>query len=120
MHIRASSALILAICAFAHLSPVHGQEPLLLSATAPPDFDGVWGRTRFEFEQPYSGAGPVTETTEIIGVIAGDYTNPILQPWAADVIRQRVELAQTGLPLANAHNNCQLEGVPYVFAVREM
>jgi hypothetical protein len=87
---------------------------------AAPDFYGVWGRNRFEFEQPHSGAGPVTETSEVAGIIAGDYTNPILQPWASEVIRARVELAQSGLPLENAHNNCQLEGVPYVFAVREM
>jgi hypothetical protein len=117
---RAFAAFIFGICACAFHAPVYGQEPISLVGVAPPDFDGVWGRTRFEFEQPYSGAGPVTETSQVVGIIAGDYNNPILQPWAADVIRRRVELAQTGLPLPNAHNNCQLEGVPYVFAVREM
>ncbi len=120
MHGRAFAAFLFGICVIALVSPVHGQEPSFLIGVAPPDFDGVWGRTRFEFEQPFSGAGPVTETTQVIGIIAGDYNNPILQPWAADVIRRRVELAQTGLPLENAHNNCKLEGVPYVFAVREM
>jgi len=125
MRMQAITAVILGISVIALVSPMqilpaHGQEPASPIGAALPDFDGVWGRTRFEVEQPYSGAGPVTETSQVIGVIAGDYNNPILQPWAADVIRHRVELAQTGLPLSNAHNNCELEGVPYVFAVREM
>jgi hypothetical protein len=100
------------------VSPVHGQEPSAPAAI--PDFFGGWGRTRLEVEQPYSGAGPVTETSQVVGVIAGDHTNPILQPWAADIVRRRAERARTGEVLPNAHNNCQLEGVPYVFAVREM
>jgi hypothetical protein len=130
LHGRVFATAIFCICEFAlaslitlspmQVSPAHGQAPDSAMGVAPPDFDGVWGRNRFEFEQPYSGAGPVTETTDVIGVIAGDYSNPILQPWAADAIKRRVELAQTGLPLPNAHNNCELEGVPYVFAVREM
>ena len=120
MRRRSIAALMFGICVCTYAWPMHSQERASFDDGALPDFDGVWGRTRLEFEQPYSGAGPVAETSQVMGIIAGDYNNPILQPWAADVIRRRVELAQTGLPLPNAHNNCQLEGVPYVFAVREM
>jgi len=95
IHRRSIAALMVGICACAFTFPIHSQERASFDDGVLPDFDGVWGRTRFEFEPPYSGAGPVTETSQVMGVIAGDYNNPILQPWAADVIRHRVELAQT-------------------------
>nr|TFG52676.1 MAG: hypothetical protein E4H34_04685 [Hyphomicrobiales bacterium] len=111
---------MLGICVCALAWQAHGQERESIDDGTLPDFSGVWGRTRLEFEPPHSGAGPVMETSQIVGIIAGDHTNPILQPWAADIVRDRAEAGQTGPLLPNAHNTCQLEGVPYVFAVREM
>ncbi len=120
MRRHAIAALAVGICVCTLALPVHGQESASAEDGALPDFSGVWGRTRLELELPFSGAGPVTNTSEVPGLLAGDYNNPMLRPWAADVVRSRAELAQTGEPVPSPHNMCQLEGVPFVFGVKEI
>ena len=114
------AALMVGICVGTLAWPVHGQERASLDDGALPDFSGVWGRTRLELEMPFSGAGPVTNTSQVPGLLAGDYSNPMLRPWAAEVVERRAELAQTGQPVPSPHNTCQLEGVPFVFGVKEI
>jgi hypothetical protein len=67
-----------------------------------PDFSGMWGHSYWpSFEPSATGPGPVTNRSRLrrgpqAGVsnpseLAGDYTGPILKPWAADVVKRRGE-----------------------------
>ena len=114
------AALMAGICVCTLAGPVHGQERASLDEAALPDFSGVWGHTRLELEPPFSGAGPVINTSQIPGLLTGDYSNPMLKPWAAEIVERRAELAQGGLPRPTPHNMCQLEGVPLIFTVKEI
>src|SRR5438105_1101529 len=69
------------------------------SNTSIPDFSGIWAHTSlFALEPPVSGPGPIRNRSRLregpqAGVgnnaqLVGDYTNPILQPWAAEVAKR--------------------------------
>jgi hypothetical protein len=88
------------------------------TATSIPDFSRIWLHPSFPwFEPPASGPGPVTNRSRwpqrpgddsgtvavpplppgVAGVsdydqLIGDYTNPILQPWAAEVVKKHGEM----------------------------
>ena len=97
-----------------------------------PEFTGVWTHPAFPwFEPPASGPGPVTNKSrwpqqpmDASGTIAlpplppgvdgvsdydqlvGDYTNPILQPWAAEVVKKFGEMSIAGITYGNSSNQC--------------
>ena len=90
---------ILAITAAATLSSAAlTQEPSQRTASIP-DFSGLWAHPSLNALEPLlSDPGPVrnrsrlrTDSQAGVGDIAqlvGDYTNPILQPWAAEVVKK--------------------------------
>ena len=88
-----------------------------------PDFSGVWRHGSLPWLiPPASGPGPVTNKsrradngTSNYGELVGDYTNPILQPWAADVVKKKGELSQAGVTYPNPGNTCWPEPVPFLF-----
>jgi hypothetical protein len=45
----------------------------------------------------------------------GDYTNPILKPQAAEVVKKHGEISLTGVPYPTPSNQCWPGGVPFVF-----
>jgi hypothetical protein len=45
----------------------------------------------------------------------GDHTNPILQPWAAEVVRKFGEMSLAGIGFPTPRNQCWPEQVPFVF-----
>jgi hypothetical protein len=47
--------------------------------------------------------------------LVGDYTNPILQPWAAEMVKKFGEIALTGVTNPNPANQCWPEPVPFIF-----
>jgi hypothetical protein len=47
--------------------------------------------------------------------LVGDYTNPILKPWAAEIVKQHGEAELNGLGSPTPLNQCWPEGVPFVF-----
>src|ERR1700730_4517591 len=102
-------------------------------ATSIPDFSRVWLHPAFPwFEPPASGPGPVTNKSRwpqrpgdsasgtlalpplpagVEGVsdydqLVGDYTNPILQPWAAEVVKKFGEMSIAGITYGNPSNQC--------------
>jgi hypothetical protein len=72
------------------------------------------------FAPPASGAGPVTNRSRRNGVsnynqLVGDYTNPILQPWAAQIVKAYGEISLAGATYPNPANQCWPEPVPFIF-----
>jgi hypothetical protein len=50
--------------------------------------------------------------------LVGDYTNPILKPEAAAILKKRGELSLAGMSVPNAHEQCRPEPPPFIFAVQ--
>jgi hypothetical protein len=92
------------------------------SAASIPDFSGIWRHGNLPWLiPPASGPGPVTnksrneQGTSNYSSLVGDYANPILQPWAADVVKKKGELSQAGVTYPNPGNTCWPEPVPFLF-----
>jgi hypothetical protein len=107
-------------------------------AASIPDLSRVWNHPALPwFEPPASGPGPVTNRSRgdqrpagasgspasvprADGVsnydqLVGDYTNPILQPWAADVVKKFGEISLAGITYPNPGNQCWPRPVPFIF-----
>jgi hypothetical protein len=89
---------------------------------AVPDFSGVWSHPFLTgFEPPASGPGPVTNRSRRpdgranFQRLVGDYTNPILRPEAAQIVKQHGDLSLAGSGYQTPSNQCWPGGVPYVF-----
>jgi hypothetical protein len=114
--------LLLAILSMTAAVPDAGR------AEAPvPDLSGAWNHTSLNgLELPLSGPGPVRNTSRLpagpqAGVsdptqLVGDYTNPILLPWAADVVRKAGAFGLAGKGYPTPRNQCWPEQVPFVFS----
>ena len=107
------------------------------AAASVPDFSGLWANTLGPgFPLPESGPGPVLNkarqkaAVDIFGkdidpakapmVSAGgrrlgDDKAPILQPWAAQVVKEHAEKELHDGPALNPINQCRPGGVPFVF-----
>ena len=107
------------------------------SAASIPDFSRMWSNSLGPgFSPPASGPGPVLNkarqraAVDIFGqplsvtnapIVSaggrrvGDYTNPILQPWAAEVVKKHAEAELNAGPAPNPINQCRPSGVPFVF-----
>jgi hypothetical protein len=85
-----------------------------------PDFSGQWGRTGlFRFEPPLSGPGPVTNTSRFPDTVerVGDYTNPILTPQSAEIVKKRGEAQLAGTNFPDPRNQCRPEPPPFILAL---
>jgi len=106
-------------------APSPGAEPAgraMRGTASIPDFSGTWAHPYLTgFEPPASGPGPVRNRSRRPDGVAnfqqlvGDYTNPILQPWAAEVVRKHGEISLAGQGYPTPSNQCWPGGVPYVF-----
>jgi hypothetical protein len=64
----------------------------------------------------WQGPGePPSENVSNLLELGGDYTNPILQPWAAEVVKKLGEMSLAGVGVPNPRNQCWPSGVPFVF-----
>jgi hypothetical protein len=88
-----------------------------------PDFSTSWARLSLPgFEPPLSGPGPVTNRSRRpdgagnVAQLVGDYTNPILKPEAAEVVKRAAEIALRGVGYPTPRNQCWPGGVPFVFS----
>src|SRR5215813_5112155 len=89
------------------------------STVSIPDFSGTWAHPYLTgFEPPASGPGPVRNRSRRRDGVAnfqqlvGDYANPILQPWAAEVVRKHGEISLAGQGYPTPSNQCWPGGVP--------
>src|SRR6516162_7866046 len=91
-----------------------------------PDFSGVWSHPALPWFEPLpSGPRPVTNRSRKNNVsnydeLVGDYTNPILQPWAAQVVKKFGEISLAGVTYPNPANQCWPEPVPFIFKHNKM
>src|SRR5260221_866879 len=106
------------------VAPAAGPTDLVAQSAAQiPDFSGIWRHGNLPwFIPPASGPGPVTNLSREKGTgvsdygsLVGDYKNPILQPWAADVVKKKGELSLAGITFPSPSNTCWPEPVPYLF-----
>jgi hypothetical protein len=101
------------------------------SAASIPDFSGIWSHPYWPgFEPPASGPGPVTNRSRLRGgpqrgvgdprQFVGDYTNPILKPQAAEVVKKHGEMELSGVGAPTPTNQCWPGPVPYIFGTIAM
>src|SRR5580700_7252437 len=122
--------LVAGLLATATLAPAQARDAI-------PDFSGIWSHPSFPgFEPPSSGPGPVTNTmrrpqvaaadgrvlpavNDILvsnpALLVGDYTNPILKPEAAQVVKKHGEMELSGAGSPTPTIQCWPEPVPYIF-----
>src|ERR1700691_1678669 len=107
MNLRLHSVLVVAL-AGAVAAPALGQAtaPSVGSAVSAtqtaasiPDFSGAWVQPALGVGPPLSGPGPVRNKARLpsgasnFNLLVGDYTNPILRPEAAEVVKKLGEIA---------------------------
>ena len=87
-----------------------------------PDFSGVWTHPYWPgFDPPLSGPGPVVNKSRLpsgagnSNQLVGDYTNPILKPQAAEVVKKHGEISLAGVTYPTPANQCWPQPVPYIF-----
>jgi hypothetical protein len=92
-------------------------------AAAMPDFAGLWGRNAFNFEPLATGPQPVTNLERLPdgtgnpSKLVGDYTNPILKPEAAQIVKRLGDMARTGVAHPDPSNQCRPYAPPFTFAM---
>jgi hypothetical protein len=91
------------------------------NAASIPDFSGFWAHPTLGFGPPLSGPGPVRNRSRLpsgagnFDQLVGDYTNPILKPEAAAIVKQRGEISLSGRAFPDPDNQCLQNPVPYIF-----
>lgn len=90
-----------------------------------PDLSGHWARQYIGFEPPLSGPGPIVNRSRVRGQsnlneFVGDYTNPILKPQAAEIVKKQGELELEGLVAPNPSNQCLPMSPPYILQRQEI
>jgi hypothetical protein len=75
------------------------------------------------FEPPSSGPSPIVSkinnpngTEKLLGGRVGDYTNPILKPQAAAIVKKNGEMESRGDVLPNPNNQCWSEWNPFTLS----
>jgi hypothetical protein len=110
--------LLVAVTLAAVASPAFGQK-------APPStaemFTGIWWHPSLpSFEPLATGPKPVTNRIRFNGAsdynnLVGDHTNPILKPWAADVVKKYGDISLGGDVAPNPANQCWPEPLPFIY-----
>ncbi len=103
-------------------SPAFADQQDKPGTTSIPDFSGIWAHPYLTgFEPVASGPGPILNRSRARTGLAnfqqlvGDYTNPVLTPEAAAIVKQHGEVSRKGLGYPTPSNQCWPGGVPYVF-----
>ncbi len=91
------------------------------SVTPTPDLSGMWAHASIPGVEPLpSGPTALTNRSRRDGGVSnnmqlvGDYTNPILKPEAAQVVKQHAEMSLAGIGYPTPRNQCWPGGVPFV------
>jgi hypothetical protein len=88
-----------------------------------PDFSGIWWHPSLPGIEPLA-SGPTALTNRTrrkedgasdYNQLVGDYANPILQPWAAEIVKKNGELSIAGVVYPNPANQCWPEPGPFIY-----
>src|SRR5262249_17721336 len=114
------------------------------SAASIPNISGVWTHPAFPwFEPPASGPGPVTNLSRWdgqgpggpggslalppskVGIsnydqLVGDYNNPILQPWAAAVVKRHGEMSLPRITYPTPSNQGGPAPTPFIYKLQNI
>lgn len=77
-----------------------------------PDLSGRWARNSFAYETPSVGLGPVENASRLPSgerdrtMLVGDYTNPILTPDTAQIVKRFGEITRSGIGFPDPNNQC--------------
>lgn len=86
-----------------------------------PDLSGVWAHTSITGFEPLASGPTSLRNLSRRGItsdnrqLVGDYHNPILQPWAAEVVKEHGEISLSGIGYPTPRNQCWPGGIPFVF-----
>jgi hypothetical protein len=116
-----AGALLIAASAAA---PIYAQ-----SQPSPPDFTGLWARVAVKGEVTYDpipgalGGQPIervwTPGPDIEEIVSGNYDNPILQPWAREIVKAKTESEIRLVHVHEADDLCWPVAVPQIINLRE-
>jgi hypothetical protein len=123
MNSQGRDFIVMAALAAAIATPAFGQTAprAASSAASIPDLSGAWAHPGLGFGPPLSGPGPVRNKVRLpsgagnFDMLVGDYTNPILKPEAAAVVKKNGELAMSGHVFPDPDNQCMQNPLPYIF-----
>ena len=80
------------------------------TSTAMPDFSGVWNRNGGRM-------GAVQNLSPRPDVVIGDYQNPVLQPWAAAIVKEHGDMERAGFAAPETKQSCWPGGVPNMLSI---
>jgi hypothetical protein len=115
---------LLVLATLAAAAPACGQTagtPAASERTSIPDFSGAWAHPGLGFGPQLSGPGPVRNKSRLpsgasnFDQLVGDYSNPILKPEAAAVVKKLGEISLSGRAFPDPDNQCLQNPVPYIF-----
>jgi hypothetical protein len=123
MNIRGNLLVLVMVMAAGSAAAQQATAQAKPAAASVPDFSGIWRHGSLPWMvPPASGPGPVTNRsrrkdngTSNYDQLVGDFTNPILKPWAADVVKKFGEVSLAGITFPSPSNQCWPEPVPYLF-----
>ncbi len=133
-----ATALTAALLSSSALSQQPSQSPNPSpNPASPPDFAGIWGNPYlYGIEPPVSGPGPVVNkvrrkqsfdadgkpfpaaSAPMVSAgtrLVGDYSNPILKPATAEIVKKHAEMSLAGQGFPSPRNQCWPQGVPFIF-----
>ena len=141
--------LFAAVIAMTAAGSAMGQTPAAAggeahAAASISDFSATWAHPAFPwYEPPVSGPGPIRNLSRWaeqrpahdggsvnlppgkVGIsdydqLVGDYNSPILQPWAAAVVKHLGEMSLAGVTFPSPSNQCAPFPVPYIYKQQNM
>ncbi len=126
MRIVLATAFVLGLCAASAASVALAQATSTVTTTAEPDFSGFWNRTGNLWLDPIPDddeGKPISRLrVDVPGaddIWAGDFHNPILQPWAREIVRKNAESETRRDHVYTADDSCWPSGVPQVVNLLE-
>jgi hypothetical protein len=106
------------------MAPIYAQ-----SQTSVPDLSGLWARVAVKGEVTFDpipgekGGVPIervwTPGPDSEEIVSGNYDNPILQPWAREIVKAKTEAEIKLVHVYEADDLCWPVGVPQIINLRE-
>jgi hypothetical protein len=103
--------------------------PIYAQSQQAPDFSGLWARVAVKGEVTFDpipgapGGQPIervwTPGPDIEEIVSGNYDNPILQPWAREIVKANTESEIRLVHVHEADDLCWPVAVPQIINLRE-